>query len=246
MSPPKQIPYQPKRFEPGASRRQLQRDLEVASARRSVRMFSSEPVPRELIELAIEIAGTAPSGAHRQPWHFVAINDPELKKSIRERVELEERDFYERRAPQEWLDALAPLGTDFQKSHITDAPWLIVVFRRDYDVLPDGARLKNYYMTESVGIAVGFLIQALHRAGLATLTHTPAPMTFLRDICRRPTNEKPFVLMPVGYPSDDCTVPNISRKPLSEILDAFEGVAPGRGVLRFPPFHLSPQSKARS
>lgn len=219
MSQVKRIPYQPAHVEPGAARKQLQTDLEVASARRSVRMFSSEPVPRELIELAIEIAGTAPSGAHRQPWHFVGISDPGLKKTIRERVELEERDFYERRAPQEWLDALAPFGTDFEKSHITDAPWLIVVFRRDYEVLLDGTRLKNYYMTESVGIAVGFLIQALHRAGLATLTHTPAPMTFLRDICRRPANEKPFVLMPVGYPSADCMVPDIARKPLHEIFE---------------------------
>lgn len=181
-------------------------------------MFSSDPVPSDLIELAIAIAGTAPSGAHRQPWHFVAISDPVKKAEIRERVEIEEREFYDHRAPQEWLDALAPLGTDFEKNHITDAPWLIVVFRRDYDVLPDGTRLKNYYMTESVGIAVGFLIQALHRAGLATLTHTPAPMTFLREACNRPSHEKPFVLMPVGYPSSDCVVPDIQRKELSEIL----------------------------
>lgn len=180
-------------------------------------MFSSDPVPREALELAISIAGTAPSGAHRQPWHFVAISDPELKAAIREKVEEEERDFYERRAPQEWLDALAPLGTDFVKTHITDAPWLIVVFRRDYDLLPDGGRLKNYYMTESVGIAVGFLIQALHRAGLATLTHTPAPMTFLREICGRPSNEKPFVLMPIGYPAEGCIVPDLQRKGLDEI-----------------------------
>ena len=135
----------------------------------------------------------------------------------RDRVEVEERDFYENRAPKEWLSALAPLGTDFVKDHITDAPWVIVVFRRDYDLLSDGTRLKNYYMTESVGISVGFLIQALHRAGLATLTHTPAPMTFLRDILGRPINEKPFLLMPVGYPSENCVVPDIARKQLSEI-----------------------------
>jgi nitroreductase len=133
-------------------------------------------------------------------------------------VEAEERDFYQRRAPKEWLEALKPLGTDFVKTHITDAPWVIVVFRRDYDELSDGARLKNYYMTESVGIAVGFLIQALHRVGLATLTHTPAPMTFLREVCRRPPNEKPFVLMPVGYPASDCRVPDLERKPVTEIL----------------------------
>jgi nitroreductase len=181
-------------------------------------MFSSDPVPQELIETAIKIAGTAPSGAHRQPWHFVLIGNHDLKKQLRERVEIEEREFYERRAPQEWLDALAPLGTDFEKTHITEAPWIIVVFRRDYDFLPDGTKLKNYYMTESVGISVGFLIQALHRAGLATLTHTPAPMTFLREICQRPMNEKPFLLMPVGYPSPDCVVPDIKRKDLSKIL----------------------------
>lgn len=166
----------------------------------------------------IAIAGTAPSGAHRQPWHFVVIGDAEVQAELRKRVEAEERDFYQRRAPKEWLEALKPLGTDFVKTHITDAPWVIVVFRRDYDELSDGARLKNYYMTESVGIAVGFMIQALHRVGLATLTHTPAPMTFLREVCRRPPNEKPFVLMPVGYPASDCRVPDLERKPVTEIL----------------------------
>ncbi|MBS1727533.1 MAG: nitroreductase family protein [Armatimonadetes bacterium] len=211
------IPYSLSRRNDGDLISSLRDDLTTAQARRTVRMFSSDPVPREAIELVISIAGTAPSGAHRQPWHFVAISDPELKAAIREKVEEEERDFYERRAPQEWLNALAPLGTDFVKTHITDAPWLIVVFRRDYDLLPDGGRLKNYYMTESVGIAVGFLIQALHRAGLATLTHTPAPMTFLREICGRPINEKPFVLMPVGYPAEGCVVPDLQRKGLDEI-----------------------------
>lgn len=132
-------------------------------------------------------------------------------------TESEEKQFYEQRAPAEWLEALAPLGTDFIKEHITNAPWVIIVFRRDYDILEDGTKLKNYYMTESVGIAVGFLLQALHRAGLATLTHTPAPMTFLRDICGRPINEKPFVLIPVGYPSSNCQVPNLKRKTLEEI-----------------------------
>ncbi len=195
----------------------LREDYVIADARRTVRMFSTEPVPQESIELAIKIAGTAPSGAHRQPWHFVAINDPNKKQQIRDRVEVEEKEFYEKRAPKEWLDALAPLGTDFVKSHITDAPWLIVVFRRDYDLLEGGGRIKNYYMTESVGIAVGFLIQALHRVGLATLTHTPAPMTFLRELCERPDNEKPFLILPVGYPHPDCLVPELSRKPLAEI-----------------------------
>lgn len=213
------VPYRPERPPLEATLARLRADYEIANARRSVRQFSSDPVPHEAIEWAIRVAGTAPSGAHRQPWHFVAISDPELKSRIREAAEEEERDFYERRAPKEWLEALAPLGTDFHKAHLTDAPWVVVVFRRDYEVLPDGTRLKCYYMTESVGIAVGFFIQALHRAGLATLTHTPAPMTFLRDICGRPANEKPFVLMPVGYPAPDCVVPDISRKELGEIAE---------------------------
>lgn len=191
----------------------------MAQERRTVRQFSTEPVPIEAIQRAIEIAGTAPSGAHRQPWFFVAISNLETKRRIREAAEAEERDFYEKRAPAEWLEALAPLGTDFIKEHLTDAPWLIVVFRRDSEPGPDGTKLKNYYMSESVGIAVGFLIQALHRAGLASLTHTPAPMTFLRDICGRPISEKPFLILAVGYPADDCEVPDLARKPLDQIAD---------------------------
>ncbi len=197
----------------------LREDREIAESRRTVRMFSDRPVPREAIEDAIRIAGTAPSGAHKQPWFFVAISDPETKRQLREKVEEAEREFYEHKATEEWLDALRPFGTDFVKEHITTAPWLIIVFRQDYERLPDGSRKKNYYMTESVGIAVGFLIQALHRAGLCSLTHTPAPMTFLREICGRPENEKPFVLMPVGYPAEDCVVPDLARKALDEIAD---------------------------
>ncbi|MBX3115061.1 MAG: nitroreductase family protein [Fimbriimonadaceae bacterium] len=213
------VSYQPERKPAEETLRIIKSDYEVADARRTVRHFSNDPVPQEVIETAIRIAGTAPSGAHRQPWHFVAISDATIKEQIREAAEQEEREFYSRRATPEWLEALAPLGTDFVKEHIVTAPWLIVVFRRDYDVLEDGTRQKNYYMTESVGIAVGFLIQALHRAGLATLTHTPAPMNFLRDICQRPAHEKPFVLMPVGYPHPDCLVPDLERKPLNEISD---------------------------
>ncbi len=216
------VPYRPEPVAPEESARRLQEVFHEADRRRTVRMFSSRPVPREAIEWAIRTAGTAPSGAHLQPWHFVAIADPDLKQRIRERAEEEEREFYERRITPEWRAALEPLGTDFVKVHLTDAPWLIVVFRRDYDVLLDGSRRKNYYMTESVGIAVGFLIQALHRAGLATLTHTPAPMTFLREICGRPVNEKPFVILPVGYPAEDCVVPDLRRKPLEEIAEFFE------------------------
>ncbi len=211
------VPYRPTRIAPSETVSRMYEEFETMDARRTVRMFSSDPVPREAIETAIRIAGTAPSGAHRQPWHFVAISDPDVKARLRVEAERAEKDFYENKAPREWLDALAPLGTDFRKDHITDAPWLIVVFRRDYDVMPTGTKAKNYYMTESVGIAVGFLIAALHKAGLATLTHTPAPMTFLRDICGRPANEKPFVLLPVGYPANDCVVPDLQRKPLEEI-----------------------------
>lgn len=212
-------PYRPERVPAEEVVARMREQYEVADARRSVRMFSSDPVPREAIEWAIRVAGTAPSGAHKQPWHFVAISDPEMRLRLRDAAEVEERAFYESKAPPEWLDALAPLGTDFRKDHLTDAPWVIVVFRRDYDVLPDGTKAKNYYMTESVGIAVGFLIQALHRAGLATLTHTPSPMTFLRDLCGRPLNEKPYVVLPVGYPAEDCVVPGIDRKPLEEIAE---------------------------
>ena len=213
------IPYRPERISEEETLRRLEEIYAEAERRRTVRMFSPQPVPRRAIELAIQTAGTAPSGAHLQPWHFTAIGDPEIRAEIRERAEAEEREFYARRITPEWRAALEPLGTDFHKAHLTDAPWLVVVFRRDYDELPDGSRRKNYYMTESVGIAVGFLISALHRAGLATLTHTPAPMTFLREICGRPANEKPFVLMPVGYPADDCEVPDLARKGLSEIAE---------------------------
>lgn len=211
------VPYHPPRLPIEESLRILREDYRTADRRRSIRHFSSDPVPREAIEWAIRIAGTAPSGAHRQPWRFVAIGDPAIKQRIRELAEEEERTFYDHKAPKEWLEALAPLGTDFVKSHLTVAPWLIVVFRQDYEPLPDGGRLKNYYMTESVGIAVGFLIQALHRAGLACLTHTPSPMTFLREVCGRPVNEKPFLILPVGYPSAVCEVPDLARKPLDEI-----------------------------
>lgn len=211
--------YNPPRVPIESSIERLEQDYAIADARRTVRQFSTVPIPQRAIELALKSAGTAPSGAHRQPWYFVAIADPDLKQQIRTEAEAEEKDFYEHRAPKEWLEALAPLGTDFVKAHLTDAPWLIVVFRRDSEPGPEGSRLKNYYMTESVGIACGFLIQALHRAGFACLTHTPAPMTFLRDICGRPPSEKPFLILAVGYPAEGCTVPDLHRKPLDEIAD---------------------------
>ncbi len=210
------IPYATAPVHPDELLSRLRQDLHVASQRRSIRHFSTEPVPREAIETAIAIASTAPSGAHRQPWHFVAISDPDTKSRLRAAAEEEERTFYAQRATPEWLAALEPLGTDAHKTHLTDAPWVIVVFRRDNDVL-EGKRHKNYYVTESVGIAVGMLIAALHRAGLATLTHTPAPMHFLRVLCGRPPEEKPFVILPVGFPAKGCTVPDLTRKPLAAI-----------------------------
>lgn len=189
--------------------------------RRSVREFAADPVPLDLIDTAIEAAGTAPSGANRQPWKFVVVVDPAIKSRIREAAEAEEREFYERRATQEWLRDLAPLGTDWRKPFLEVAPCLIVVFRVDYEpaMLSDGTehKHKNYYVQESVGIAVGLLLTALHVAGLATLTHTPSPMGFLREILRRPKHEVPFVLIPVGYPAAGARVPELTKKSLDGI-----------------------------
>lgn len=190
--------------------------------RRSVRAFSSEPAPLQIIESAILTAGTAPSGAHQQPWTFVMVTDLETRLKMRAAAEAEERKSYDERMSPAWLEALAPLGTDWEKPHLTDAPCVIVVFEQAYGVeqAPDGSikRVKHYYVQESVGIAVGFLLAALHHAGLAALTHTPSPMTFLRDLLGRPENERPFVVIPVGYPSVGADVPDLTRKTLSEIL----------------------------
>ena len=185
--------------------------------RRTTRHFSSEPVPREAIELAIRTAGTAPSGAHQQPWTFVAIADRVLKEKIRQAAEREEREFYHRRAPADWLEALAPLGTDENKPHLTDAPWLVVLFRKSHGLRPDGTKCTYYYTQESCGIAAGLFVAAVHRMGLVTLTHTPSPMGFLGDLLERPPNEKAFLLMPVGYPAANATVPKLLRKSLDEI-----------------------------
>jgi iodotyrosine deiodinase len=186
--------------------------------RRTVRDFSSEPVPYELVENAVATAGTAPSGAHQQPWTFVIVSDRGVKRRIREAAEQEERRSYDSRMPDEWLEALRPLGTDWRKLHIEDAPYLVVVFEHAYGIRPDGSKVKNYYVKESVGIAVGLLLASLHEAGLATLTHTPSPMGFLREILDRPENERPYVLIPVGYPAEGCVVPDLERKGLAEIL----------------------------
>lgn len=185
--------------------------------RRTVRHFSSREVDREVIADCLLAAGSAPSGANLQPWHFVVIGDPAIKQRIREAAEKEEREFYAGRAPQEWLDALAPLGTDASKPFLEAAPYLIAIFAQSYGLLPDGRKVKNYYVQESVGIATGMLITAIHHAGLASLTHTPSPMGFLNTILNRPVNEKAFLLLVVGYPADDARVPDIGRKPLSEI-----------------------------
>lgn len=191
--------------------------LSEAKRRRTVREFSDRPVPRALIETCLQTAGTAVSGANMQPWQFVAVQDREIKRDIRVAAEAEERAFYNGKAPREWLDALAPLGTDANKPSLETAPWLIAVFQQRFGVLPDGRRVKHYYATESVGIATGLLISAIHHAGLASLTHTPSPMKFLNRILGRPRNERPFLLLVVGYPAPNATVPDIGRKDLTDI-----------------------------
>jgi len=185
--------------------------------RRTVRHFSDRPVARAVIEDCLRAAGTAPSGAHMQPWHFVAVGAADVKRRIRAAAEEEEREFYTHRAPQDWLDALAPFGTDAHKPFLEHAPWLIAIFARSYGVAADGSRVKHYYVQESVGIATGILITALHHAGLATLTHTPSPMGFLNGILGRPVNERPFLLLVVGHPAEDAKVPDIEREPLGRI-----------------------------
>jgi iodotyrosine deiodinase len=188
--------------------------------RRTVRKFSPRPVPRQLIETALRVASRAPSGANQQPWRFVVVSNQEIKRKIRFAAEAEERENYERRFPQEWLDALAALETDWHKEFLEIAPYVIAVFRLDYGIGSDGKgnprKIKHYYVQESVGIACGFLIAALHWMGLATLTHTPSPMGFLSQVLQRPANEKPYLLLPVGFPAEDAEVPDIAKKPLSE------------------------------
>ena len=195
--------------------------LEHFSNRRTIRDFSDKPIEREVIENCIKTAGTAPSGANIQPWHFVLISDPTIKKQIRVAAEKEEKEFYKTRAPKEWLEALAPLGTDNIKPYLETAPYLIAIFMQRFGKLPDGRRVKHYYGLESVGIATGMLITAIHNAGLASLTHTPSPMGFLNEILDRPKNERPFLLLVVGHPAEDARVPDIKRKDISEIMTEF-------------------------
>jgi iodotyrosine deiodinase len=217
---------QPFSFQRLAAEEQLRRAssfLQTMSTRRTIRSFSPEPVPFELIETAIKAAVTAPSGANQQPWRFVVVSNPEVKRQIREAAEAEEREFYHRRAPREWLAALEPLGTDWRKPFLEIAPYLVAIFRLDYGLSYDAegheTKIKHYYVMESVGIAAGLLLAALHMAGLATLTHTPSPMGFLTKILNRPKNEKPYLLVPVGYPAHGATVPRITKKLLAEVLE---------------------------
>ena len=211
------VPYRP--YTPGPSAEVAAEAFHAAMLqRRSVRDFSDRPVPRRLIERIIATAGTAPSGANKQPWRFVAVQDPAIKAEIRVAAEEEERAFYERRANETWLQDLNPLGTDEHKPFLEIAPWLIVVFKLVKDDHPGASSEQVYYINESVGITTGMLITAIHLAGLVTLTHTPSPMKFLGRILGRPEYERPFLLLPVGYPADDCQVPDITRKPLDEIM----------------------------
>lgn len=212
------IPLAFSRLEPGEQLRASRDFLARMAARRSVRCFSPEPVPFELIENAIRCASLAPSGANQQPWKFVVVRDAEIKRRIREAAEAEERESYDHRMPSEWLQALAPLGTDWHKEFLETAPYLIVMFRIDFGLRGE-EKIKHYYVQESVGIAAGFLLAALHISGLATLTHTPSPMGFLCSILDRPKNERPFLLIPVGFPSPEATVPAIEKKKLNEVME---------------------------
>lgn len=213
------IPYHPVSIDQDEAILRGTEFLAHLEKRRSVRMFSSAPVPEELIEIAVATANTAPSGAHQQPWTFVATNDAETKHRIRLAAEAEERENYEGgRLPNAWREAIAPLGTSSDKSYLDVVPWIVVAFAQKSTPMPDGSLRKNYYVNESVGIACGLFIASLHSMGLATLTHTPNPMAFLTEIFERPATERPYILFPIGYPAADCMVPDLTRKPLSEAL----------------------------
>jgi nitroreductase len=215
---PRFIPHRPPRIHEAGMRDRARTFYALMDQRRSTRHFAPDPVPGELVELAIRTASTAPSGAHRQPWCFVAVDDPAIKREIRVAAEREEKENYEGgRFPEEWIEALGPLGTSWEKPYLEIAPWLVVVFEELFGLNDDGAKRKNYYVKESVGIACGLFIAAIHNMGLVTLTHTPSPMRFLSDILGRPKNEKPFILFPVGYPADDAQVPDLRRKSLEEV-----------------------------
>jgi nitroreductase len=225
MSAPDFSPLDFTRLSADEQRRRAAEFYDRMRTRRTVRQFAAESVPLEIVQRAIQTAATAPSGANLQPWRFVVVSNPDIKRQIRLAAEKEERENYERRFPQEWLDALAALGTDWHKEFLEIAPYLIVVFAINYGLTtaPDGSvkKVKHYYVSESVGIAVGTLLAALHNAGLATLTHTPSPMGFLNRILKRPQNEKPYLLIPVGYPAEDAVVPKIEKKALEEVMEVW-------------------------
>ncbi|MBT8202790.1 MAG: nitroreductase family protein [Acidimicrobiia bacterium] len=224
MTEPAFIPYRPIPVPIAEVEERADRFFELMDGRRSVRMFGDQPVPRAAIERAIATASTAPSGAHRQPWTFVLIGDPAIKRQIRIAAEEEERTNYEGgRLPDDWLEALAPLGTDWHKGFLETVPWIVVLFEQRYGFNPDGSRRKNFYVKESVGIACGLFIAAIHQMGLATLTHTPSPMAFLTRLLERPENERPFAMLPIGYPAPDCVVPDLTRKPLDDVVVRFLG-----------------------
>lgn len=212
------IPYKPVHFGENEMLQRSQDYYQYLNLRRSVRDFSDQPVPREVIEDIIMTASSAPSGAHKQPWTFCVVSSLEIKSEIRKAAEKEEYESYNGRMSEEWLDALRPIGTDWNKPFLEIAPWLIIVFKKAYDLDENGEKKKNYYVNESVGIACGFLISAIHQAGLVTLTHTPSPMNFLQKILDRPSNERPFLLLPVGYPSKDAMVPDFGRKSKEEVI----------------------------
>ncbi len=217
LKPKKTIPLTFTQYPPEEMLARAQAFYAEMKQRRTVRDFSDRPVAREVVEQCLLTAGTAPNGANQQPWHFVVVQEPAVKRAIRLAAEEEERAFYHGRASEEWLEALAPLGTDENKPFLETAPYLIAIFAQSYGLDTNGAKIKHYYATESVGIATGFLITALHHAGVATLTHTPSPMKFLNQILGRPGNERPFLLLVVGYPAENTAVPNISKKDLGEI-----------------------------
>ncbi len=221
MSTAKQIPLSFPFVDAHEMQQRASHLAEVMRKRRTVRNYADTPVPREVIESCLQIAASAPNGANRQPWHFAVVESLEMKQQIRRAAEEEERAFYQERAPQEWLDALAPLGTDEHKPFLEIAPYLIAIFAESYGVDDAGNKIKNYYVQESVGIATGMLIMALHQVGLATLTHTPSPMNFLNELLQRPRNERPFLLLVVGYPTPDALVPAITKKPLSGVVSFF-------------------------
>lgn len=216
------IPYEGKRFTEKETIERSGEFFKWADSRRSVRHFSSDPVPREVMENLIQTASTAPSGAHKQPWTFCLISNKELKKELRELAEEEERRSYEGRMSEEWIKDLEPLGTDAVKEFIETAPWIVVIMKRIFEIDENGHKHNNYYVAESVGIAAGFFLAAVHHAGLVALTHTPSPMNFISQALKRPENERPFLLIPVGYPAHDAIIPDLKRKELRELIEYYE------------------------